>query len=97
MEKSKTQEAMAEYKAMARDLAEEFQDKVANPTAEAFIEWLGEIVTRGSIMPCFGRRHEDFRECHELSPERAVESSMKISIVSLPHRIHLEFPILETA
>jgi len=38
MEKSKTQEAMAEYKAMARDLAEEFQDKVANPTAEAFIE-----------------------------------------------------------
>lgn len=40
MEKSKTQEAMAEYKAMARDLAEEFQDKVANPTAEAFIEQL---------------------------------------------------------
>ena len=38
IEKSKTQEAMAEYKAMARDLAEEFQDKVATPTAEAFIE-----------------------------------------------------------
>ncbi len=70
MEKSKTQEAMAEYKAMARDLAEEFQDKVANPTAEAFIEWLGEILTGGSvgIMPCFGWRYEDYHECHELSP-----------------------------
>ena len=46
MEKSKTQEAMAEYKAMARDLAEEFQDKVANPTAEAFIEFLGHILNK---------------------------------------------------
>ncbi|CAK9072797.1 unnamed protein product [Durusdinium trenchii] len=40
MEMSKTDEALAEYRAMAKDLAEEFQDKVANPTAEAFIEQL---------------------------------------------------------
>jgi len=40
MEMSKTQEALEEYQAMARDLAEEFQEKVSNPNAEAFIEQL---------------------------------------------------------
>ncbi|CAJ1362579.1 unnamed protein product [Effrenium voratum] len=50
MELSASQEAVEEFKAMAKNLAREFKEKVAHPNAEAFIEQLCvEKILKGAL------------------------------------------------